>query len=67
MLGSAPGTDGVASDTWVINANDLATANTANSLKAFTEANADGFFESPQTGIGFGTGTVNKHSVATGA
>ena len=60
------GTTALATPTWLINANDAATANTANSLKAFTTANADGFFESrtAATDGGFGSGIVNKHSVA---
>ena len=46
--------------------NDGTAANTANSLAAFTTANADGFFESTTaaTDGGFGAGTANKHSVA---
>ncbi len=61
------GVDGVTSDGWVINANDAdatPATTTADSLAAFTKANADGFFESGQTGTGFGSGAVNKHSVA---
>ena len=67
VLKVGAGVDGAAlgTPTWFISSVDAASARTADSLAAFTKANADGFFESPQAGgTGFGSGEVNKHSVA---
>ena len=49
--------------TFAVNDGDGEELGTAATLKALI-GDGDGFFETPGAGVGFGTGTINKHSVA---